>query len=90
MNGLFSWFSSPRKAIIFSSSLVLPDKNLFDYDKKLLQDEINQRNQRVDFEDDVIPYKSAEQYWKDLNEASDYYIKSMHGPFLEDILRKDR
>lgn len=63
----------------------VPDKNLFDYDKKLLQDEINQRNQRVDFEDDVIPYKSAKQYYEDYRDAYNAYIDALNGPFLEDI-----
>lgn len=63
----------------------VPDKNMFDYDKKLLQDEINQRNQRVDFEDDVIPYKSARQYYEDYRDAYNAYIDALNGPFLEDI-----
>lgn len=63
----------------------VPDKNLFDYDKKLLQDEINQRNNRVDFEDDVIQYKSAKQYYEDYRDAYNAYIDALYGPFLEDI-----
>ena len=63
----------------------VPDKNVFDYDKKLLQDEINQRNQRVDFEDDVIPYKSAKQYYEDYRDAYNAYLDALNGPFLEDI-----
>lgn len=63
----------------------VPDKNVFDYDNKLLQDEINQRNQRVDFEDDVIPYKSAKQYYEDYRDAYNAYLDALNGPFLEDI-----
>lgn len=68
----------------------VPDKNIFDYDKKLLQDEINQRNQRVDFEDDVIPYKSAKQYYEDYRDAYNAYIDALNGPFLEDIAFPNR
>ena len=64
----------------------LPDNNVFDYDNKLLQDEINQRNQRVDFEDDVIPYKSGKQYYEDYKDAYNAYMDGLNGPFLEDIL----
>lgn len=64
----------------------LPDKNLFEYDNKLLQDEIRQRNIRAHFEDDVIPYKSGKQYYEDYKDAYNSYMDNMYGPFLEDIL----
>jgi len=63
----------------------VPDKNVFDFDKKLLQDDINQRNVRVDFDEDVIPYNSAKQYYNDYKQAYNDYVDALYGPFLEDI-----
>ncbi len=83
----------PRRGITdnyYTTVVDVPNKQLFEYDNKLLQDEIRRRNIRSYFEDDVIPYKNAEQYYNDYWKAYNEYKDAVYGPFLEDVLGRSR
>lgn len=82
------WYDPKHSHFMTSDDVLrdLPDKNIFDADYKALQNDINVRNTRADFEDDVIPYIDFEQYKDQYNKAYNEYSDALYGPFFEDII----
>ena len=69
----------------------LPHKGITDLDVRQLKEDIEMRNQRVDFgtgpyDEYVVPYRSMKQYYNDYKDAYNVYNKAINGPFLEDVI----
>ena len=69
----------------------LPPKGITDLDVRQLKEDIEMRNQRVDFgtgryDDYVVPYRTMEQYYNDYKDAYNAYKDAINGPFLEDVI----
>ena len=84
--GYDEWYNVPKGSKLRD----MPDKNVFDSDYKALQNDINVRNSRIDFDDYVVPYKNFKQYRDDYINALNEYRDAIYGPFIEDILGWDR
>ena len=69
----------------------LPPRGITDLDVRQLKEDIEMRNQRVDFgtgpyDEYVVPYRSMEQYYNDYKDAYNAYKDAINGPFIEDVI----